>query len=98
MHPPPGTGRRLVPQLVALAVVGVLYLLSRPPTLPDAEAVELAGRFRFDKLSLPELPGPPHKTVREVHPSLRHISAFVSFTGAAVALADLDGDGLPNDL
>jgi len=36
--------------------------------------------------------------VRNVHPSLERISAWVSSMGAAVTLADLDGDGLPNDL
>jgi hypothetical protein len=33
-----------------------------------------------------------------VHPSLERISAWVSSLGAAATLADLDGDGLPNDL
>jgi hypothetical protein len=32
-----------------------------------------------------------------VHPSLNRISAFVSTVGAAVALNDLDGDGISND-
>jgi hypothetical protein len=94
----PGTGRRLVPPLVAIVLIGLLYALSRQPALSDQEANELAERFRFAKFPLPELSGRSHKTVREVHPSLRRISAFISFTGAAVALGDLDGDGLPNDL
>jgi hypothetical protein len=33
-----------------------------------------------------------------VHPSLERISAWVSSLGAAATLADLDGDGLPNDV
>jgi hypothetical protein len=66
--------------------------------LSDQEAGELASRFRFSKVGLPELSGPARKTVRAVHPSLRHIAGQVSFVGAAVALADLDSDGLPNDL
>jgi hypothetical protein len=40
----------------------------------------------------------PHKTNRAVHPSLRHISAWISATGAAVAVGDLDADGYSNDL
>lgn len=36
--------------------------------------------------------------MRAVHPSLQHLSAWISSVGAAVALYDLDGDGLPNDM
>jgi enediyne biosynthesis protein E4 len=89
---------RLVPPLAALLIIGGLFLLSRQPALSDAEASELAGRFRFEKLPLPELPGYPQKSIRRVHPKLERVSAFISFSGAAVALGDLDGDGLPNDL
>src|SRR4051812_46972727 len=91
--------RRLIPSLGALVIIGVLFLLSRQPALSDHEAEDLASRFQFARLPLPELPGfPLDRNVRGVHPSLRRVSAFISFTGAAVALADLDGDGLPNDL
>src|SRR6185312_6000409 len=38
------------------------------------------------------------KTVRGVHTSLHRIRSWISFVGAAVSLADLDGDGLSNDL
>src|SRR6185503_16950358 len=59
----------------------------------------LAVRFKFKHYPLPEAPGSPsHKLVRQVHPSLERISAWISSLGAAVTLADLDGDGLPNDL
>jgi len=84
--------------LVALVLVTVLYLLARPAETPPEELAKLASRFQFKKLPLPEIPGVPHKSVREVHPSLSRISAWVSTLGAAVTFADLDGDGLPNDL
>jgi hypothetical protein len=59
----------------------------------------LAGRFSFKKSPLPEVPyHPPYKFVRQVHPSLERISAWISSLGAAATLADLDGDGLPNDV
>jgi hypothetical protein len=83
---------------VALALVGGLYLLSQLPTLSNAEAEAIAARFRFEKLPFPEPSGFPHKTVRQVHPSLENLSAYLSAVGAAAALADIDGDGLPNDL
>src|SRR6185503_17574177 len=71
----------------------------RLPALTSRETEALAARFRFKKLPLPEVADhPPHKFVRQVHPSLERIAAWVSSLGAAVTLADLDGDGLANDL
>jgi hypothetical protein len=83
--------------VAALAVVAGLYGAARLPTLAGGERAELAARFRFTSALLPELPGAT-RTVRPVHPSLRGIDAWISSVGAAVALADLDGDGLPNDV
>src|SRR4051794_19383697 len=98
MRARPTTVRRSIPALVALVPVCALFALSRQPTVSNREAEELARRFRFDRLAFPELSGGVYKLVRDVHPSLRRVSAFISFTGAAVALADLDADGPPNDL
>jgi hypothetical protein len=83
---------------VALVLVGTLYLLSQFPTLSSTEAEAVAARFRFEKLPFPEPKGFSPKTVRQVHPSLAHLSAYFSALGASVALGDIDGDGLPNDL
>jgi hypothetical protein len=90
--------RRYAATIVAFLLIGALYLLARPVSLPETEAAKLASRFQFKKLPLPDIPEVPHKTVRQVHPSLQRISAWISTLGAAVTLADLDGDGLPNDL
>jgi enediyne biosynthesis protein E4 len=84
--------------IVALVSVAALYLLARPTSFPETEAAKLAGRFHFEKSPLPEIAGLPHKSVRKVHPSLQRIAAWISTLGAAVTLADMDGDGLPNDL
>lgn len=99
MQPRSRRARRFLPPLTALLLLGGLYALSRQPTLPQEKAGELAHRFRFEKRPLPELPGHSYnRTVRDVHPSLEHIRSWISFVGAGVCLADLDGDGLPNDL
>jgi len=90
--------RRYAATIAALLLVAAFYLLARPVSLPETDAAKLASRFQFKKLPLPEIPGVPHKSVRQVHPSLQRISAWISTLGAAVTLADLDGDGLPNDL
>ena len=77
-------GARFVAPLMALLIIGALFAMSRQPSLSDQEGEELAGHFRFTKLAFPELRGYPRKMIREVHPSLRHISALISFVGAAV--------------
>jgi hypothetical protein len=85
--------------LVAVALVGTLFGLTRLPALPPDEKDALAASFRFNRLPLPEVANhPPYKYVRKVHPSVQHIDAYLSTLGAAVALGDLDGDGLPNDI
>src|ERR1039458_4424158 len=85
-------------RLVAIALLGTLYLLARLPNVSYAERQRLASQFRFDRATLPVVPGPEVRSVRPVHPSLRHVAAWISSVGAGVALSDLDGDGLPNDL
>ena len=85
-------------RLLAAFVVITAYFLGRVPTLPAAEHNALAARFHFSPVTLSELPGSPGRTVRQVHPALARIQAWVSSLGAGAALADLDGDGLPNDL
>ena len=56
------------------------------------------SHFRFARTALPELKGYTQRSVRAVSPSLQRISAWISSVGASVALNDLDGDGLPNDV
>ncbi len=93
-----GLFRRHAPRVVALAIVVGLYGLARQPELSGTEQARLAGRFRFARYVLPELSGDLSRTVRQVHPGLKRIESWISSVGAAVALNDLDGDGLPNDV
>lgn len=97
--PPPSFLRRVITPLVAITLILACYKLAQFPSLPAEQRAALAARFKFEKLPLAETPDhPPYKFVRQVHPSLQRISAWISTLGASVALADLDGDGLPNDL
>src|ERR1022692_4403439 len=85
--------------LAAIAIIIPCYLLARFPCISAGDCMKLAANFKFDKLSLAEMTNhPPYKYVRQVHPSLSRISAWISSLGASVAMADLDGDGLPNEL
>lgn len=84
-------------RFVAVGIICTFYFLARQPEISSAERVMLSSDFAFRSLALPELPG-SQQSIRTVSPSLRRIAGWVSATGAAVALHDIDGDGLPNDL
>ena len=95
----PGLLRRHARRLVAIVILAaaiVAYHLSTIPPVADMSQVRYA--YAFSRHSLPEVAGPERRSVRPMHPDLRHISAFMSTLGAGAALADLDGDGLPNDV
>lgn len=83
---------------MAAIVLLALYVLSRPPSLSSSERTSLAASFGFSRhrLSLPS--SKVARQIRAVHPSLRHIEAWISSVGAAAAVSDLDQDGLPNDV
>jgi hypothetical protein len=84
-------------RICAVLALAGLYQLAQLPTVSGAERSVLAARFRFAATPLPVPPGPPPQTLRPVNPNLAHIASWISAVGAAVALADIDGDGLPND-
>ena len=88
--------RRVVPRLIAIGALLLIYALARLPGPPDA-LPELAKPFRFESQALPVL-AESDRIVRPVRPSLRKIDAWISSVGAGVALHDLDGDGLSNDV
>src|SRR5260370_41840717 len=90
--------RQQAGRLVVICILIPLYLLSRLPQLPGAERAAMTSRFQFTQQFLPEVPGPAHRSIREVHPDLQRIDSWISSVGASVALNDLDGDGLPNDV
>ena len=90
--------RRHGTRLTALLCIVALGRLARQPQVPSQERAELAARFRFTRIPLPDVPGRETRVIRPVHRSLEGISAWISSVGAAVALGDLDGDGLPNDV
>ena len=89
--------RRNTVRLAAVLIVAVFYLLARQPDLSSAERNRLAEQFGFEQIALPDETGSLSRNVREVAPSLRHISGWISTVGAGIALNDLDGDGLSND-
>ncbi len=89
--------RRQAAKLTAILLVFVAYGFARIPAASESELAKLAEGFRFSAAPLPELSGEPTRMIRDVNPSLQRVAGWVSTVGAAVALNDLDGDGLPND-
>lgn len=91
--------RRHAKRIAALAaVVSVCWAMRSVGSVSDGERSALAARFKFARSSLPEVPGPQQRFLRNVNPSVARIRAYMSVIGAAVAINDLDGDGLSNDL
>ena len=83
----------------AAGIVVGLLAATRLTDKSEVEAsVDITRRFQFHRTTLPGIEGPERWTTRmNTHPDFRRIPAFLAI-GSAVALGDLDGDGLPNDL
>ena len=90
--------QRNLTRIAALSLVMFLFFQARLPHISAKETASLASRFHFASYAFPVNSATKLKTVRAVHPSLKRISAWISSVGAAVAVGDLDGDGLSNDV
>ncbi|BCG64513.1 MAG: enediyne biosynthesis protein E4 [Methyloprofundus sp.] len=90
--------RQHLDRVLAIIIICTLYVVAQLPTTDSDQRKHLAKTFKFTSLPLPTLNNFPKKTIRDVSPSLEHISAWISSVGAAVSLNDLDNDGLANDL
>ncbi|HEX6076579.1 MAG TPA: VCBS repeat-containing protein, partial [Micromonosporaceae bacterium] len=90
--------RAQLPGIVALALVAALFLVARLPSASAAELAAVAGRYSFTPMSIALPGGFPQQAIRKVNKDYRHIAAWISAVGAGIAMNDLDGDGLANDL
>jgi hypothetical protein len=90
--------RRFLARMVAVAIVASLFVAARAPVTSAEERASLAARFSFTSAELVTPAGSAFATGRIVHPSLARIAGWISSVGAAAGLADLDGDGLENDI
>jgi hypothetical protein len=89
-----------VKRIAAIAICALLFVFAwmhRPVRASANRSLVANGRFGFTRYDLATLPG-EQKKVRRVNPSLANLSGWISAVGAAVALNDIDGDGLPNDV
>lgn len=91
-------GRQFLKHASAILIVVGLYFATRLPEVSGKERLSLTSHFQFQRSVLPQVPGYPSKTVRAVNPRLTKVAGWISTVGAGVALSDIDGDGLPNDV
>ncbi|RSM47503.1 RNA-binding protein [Actinoplanes sp. ATCC 53533] len=84
--------------VVALVLVTTLFLGARLPTSSAAESRDLADGYRFRAMSIALPGGHPQQTIRKVNQRYTDIDAWISSVGSGIAMNDIDGDGLANDL
>jgi hypothetical protein len=90
--------RRNAARIAAVVAVGVALVVNLPHGLSAQQQAALTSRFEFTRIALPDASSRPPHTIRQVNPSLRGIDAWISAVGAAAATADLDGNGLDDDV
>jgi enediyne biosynthesis protein E4 len=83
--------------LVAVLWLLCLYFMVRTPKIGLEEMHHLAKQFKFRPQKIHE--GLDFsQSIHRVAPQLSALEGWISSLGSSVAIADLDGDGLPNDL
>ncbi|WP_199749134.1 CRTAC1 family protein [Amycolatopsis sp. WAC 01376] len=90
--------RKQLPGVVALVLMAAMFVVAEKPATSAAETANLAGKFGFTPVSIAMPSGFPQKEIRKVNKDYQHIDAWISSVGAAIAMNDVDGDRLANDL
>ena len=90
--------RRQAAGVVALTLVGAMFFVVRLPSASAATRQDLAARYAFTPRNVALPGGFAQQSVRKVNKDYQHIDAWISSVGAGIAMNDLDGDGLSNDL
>src|SRR5689334_7396380 len=90
--------RRHLPGVVAVVLVVGGYFVVNLPTVSAAEQDAMASRYKFVPMTIALPASDKQQTIRKVNKDYEKIRAWISSVGAAVAMNDLDGDGLANDI
>ncbi|WP_309116045.1 CRTAC1 family protein [Saccharothrix sp.] len=90
--------RRQLPGILALVLVAATFAVARLPESSAAEKRDLASSFGFAPESIALPGGYTQQSIRKVNQDYKHIDAWISSVGSAIAMNDLDGDGLSNDI
>ncbi|MFJ9431947.1 CRTAC1 family protein [Streptomyces sp. NPDC101490] len=78
--------------------MAVTYVVVRPASPSAAQTAELADSFAFTPKTIAMPAGFDQQEIRRVNKDYQHIEAWISSVGAGIAMNDVDGDGLDNDL
>ncbi|HEV2781528.1 MAG TPA: CRTAC1 family protein [Actinophytocola sp.] len=90
--------RRQLPGVIAVVVAVGVYFAVSLPTVSAAEQDRVAATYGFKPYAI-DLPAADKlQKIRKVNQDYTHIDAWISSVGSAIAMNDLDGDGLSNDL
>jgi hypothetical protein len=90
--------RRHAAAVVALVLLAAVFVAVRLPEASPSERREMARPYRFVPLSIALPAGHRQQSIRRVNRDYEHLRAWISSVGAGIAMNDLDGDGLDNDL
>jgi hypothetical protein len=91
--------RRHAATIATALIAATLYVLALPRDISANDRRLLAAQLSFAASYLgPADNGRPMRTVRNVHPAVQRIDAWVSSVGAGAALADIAGSGRPADI
>jgi enediyne biosynthesis protein E4 len=90
--------RRHLAGVLAVLLMVTFFVLARQPGYAADTRAGLADGYAFAPMSIALPGGFPQQTIRKVNQDYEHIDAWISSVGAAIAMNDLDGDGLANDL
>lgn len=82
---------RLTATAIALLLFGIARATGGNPAPADTA-------IQFEEISIGAPERAADRLVRPVNPNYARIRGWISAVGAGVSLADIDGDGLPNDL
>lgn len=93
-----GMLRRQLTGVIALLVLIGFYAAVTLPAVSAQEREAMASRYSFAGHSLALPASDTQQRIREVNQAYSDIDGWISSVGAAVAMNDLDGDGLSNDL
>jgi enediyne biosynthesis protein E4 len=93
-----GLLRRQLTGVIALVVLVSFFFAVKLPTTSASARQDMASPYKFSGHSLALPASDKQQSIRQVNKAYQHIDAWISSVGASVALNDLDGDTLPNDL
>jgi len=86
--------RRLVPSVLAIALIGVAFGLAKLPTATAGQIKQVASQYKFTQMPIAMPPGyKPTQSIRQVNPAYQHIVSWISSVGAGIALTDVTGHG-----